>query len=107
MAWADEAFEDALYDSQALVLPALIWKRRRRQFDATTLNPAICWRRTIRARALLRAINADLAARGLLLREGTLVDAIIAAPSSTQKNQKKERDPEMHQTKKGNQWLRK
>jgi len=43
-------------------------------------------------------------ARGLLLREGTLVDAtLIAAPAST-KNQKKERDPEMHQTKKGNPW---
>jgi IS5 family transposase len=42
--------------------------------------------------------------RGLLLREGTLVDAtLIAAPSST-KNAKRERDPEMHQTKKGNQW---
>ncbi|HKI70323.1 MAG TPA: IS5 family transposase, partial [Verrucomicrobiae bacterium] len=53
---------------------------------------------------LFTAINADLAARGLLLREGTLVDAtLIAAPSST-KNAKRERDPEMHQTKKGNQW---
>ena len=42
--------------------------------------------------------------RGILLREGTLVDAtIIAAPSST-KNKKKERDPEMHQTRKGKQW---
>jgi IS5 family transposase len=40
----------------------------------------------------------------LLLREGTLVDAtLIAAPPST-KNAKKQRDPEMHQTKKGNQW---
>ena len=39
-----------------------------------------------------------------MLREGTLVDAtLIAAPSST-KNKSKERDPEMHQTKKGNQW---
>jgi IS5 family transposase len=39
-----------------------------------------------------------------LLREGTLVDAtLIAAPSST-KNQARQRDPEMHRTKKGNQW---
>jgi IS5 family transposase len=52
----------------------------------------------------LTAINADLTAQGLLLREGTLVDAtLIAAPSST-KNKEKKRDPEMHQTKKGNQW---
>ena len=42
--------------------------------------------------------------KGLLLKEGTVVDAtIIAAPSST-KNQDGKRDPEMHQTKKGNQW---
>ena len=55
-------------------------------------------------KALFAAINADLAARGLLLREGTLVDAtLIAAPSST-KNARQRRDPDMHQTKKGNQW---
>jgi transposase, IS5 family len=55
-------------------------------------------------KGLLQAINADLAAHGLLLREGTLVDAtLIAAPSST-KNAQKERDPEMRQAKKGNQW---
>ena len=42
--------------------------------------------------------------RSLLMRQGTIVDAtIIAAPSST-KNKPKSRDPEMHQTKKGNQW---
>ncbi len=45
---------------------------------------------------LFTAINADLTARGLLLREGTLVDAtLIAAPAST-KNKEKQRDPEMH-----------
>ena len=55
-------------------------------------------------KCLFTAINADLTARGLLLRAGTLVDAtLIAAPSST-RNEQKERDPEMHQTKKGNQW---
>ena len=55
-------------------------------------------------KGLFSAINADLTARGLLLREGTLVDAtLIAAPPST-KNKEKKRDPEMHQTKKGNQW---
>jgi hypothetical protein len=44
--------------------------------------------------------------RGLLMRQGTIVDAtIIAAPPST-KNKKKARDPEMHQTKKGNQGQR-
>ncbi|KAF0178532.1 MAG: transposase IS4 family protein [Limisphaerales bacterium] len=61
-------------------------------------------KRTTCARVSFSAINADLTARGLLLREGTLVDAtLIAAPPST-KNKEKKRDPEMHQTKKGNQW---
>ena len=53
---------------------------------------------------LLREINAHLESQGLKLREGTIVDAtIIEAPSST-KNRAGERDPEMHQTKKGNRW---
>ena len=52
---------------------------------------------------VLATINATLAQRGLMLKTGTVVDVIIiAAPSST-KNQDGERDPEMHQTKKGNQ----
>jgi IS5 family transposase len=53
---------------------------------------------------ILATINATLAARGLMLKSGTVVDAtLIAAPSST-KNSLGERDPEMHQTRKGNQW---
>ena len=53
---------------------------------------------------VLATVNATLVAKGLLLKSGTVVDAtLIAAPSST-KNSSGERDPEMHQTKKGNQW---
>ena len=53
---------------------------------------------------VLAAINTGLAQQGLMLKTGTIVDAtIIAAPSST-KNKEGERDPEMHQTQKGNQW---
>jgi IS5 family transposase len=53
---------------------------------------------------VMAIINHGLARHGLMLKTGTVVDAtIIAAPSST-KNQQGERDPEMHQTKKGNQW---
>ena len=53
---------------------------------------------------MLAAINELLRSKGLMLRAGTVVDAtLIAAPSST-KNADGERDPEMHQTKKGNQW---
>ncbi len=53
---------------------------------------------------VLAFINAGLAQQGLMLKTGTVVDAtIIAAPSST-KNNDGERDPEMHQVKKGNEW---
>lgn len=53
---------------------------------------------------LLATINATLAAKGLMLKTGTVVDAtLIAAPSSA-KNSSGERDPEIHQTKKGKQW---
>ena len=56
------------------------------------------------AAKVMATINAGLAEQGLLLKTGTLVDAtLIAAPSST-KNKDAERDPEMHQAKKGNQW---
>lgn len=102
---ADEALEDALYDSQALQSFARIDLSAEGVPDATTL---LKFRRLLEThdlcKGLFEAINADLTARGLLLREGTLVDAtLIAAPSST-KNKEKQRDPEMHQTKKGNQW---
>ena len=53
---------------------------------------------------ILATVNATLRAKGLLLKQGTVVDAtLIAAPSFT-KNSTGTRDPEMHQTKKGNQW---
>ena len=56
------------------------------------------------SRKILERVNAHLSRKGLSLRSGTIVDAtIIAAPSST-KHRDGERDPEMHQTKKGNQW---
>jgi len=102
---ADEALEDALYDSQALRSFARIDLNAEGVPDATTL---LKFRRLLEThdlcKGLFTAINADLTAQGLLLREGTLVDAtLIAAPSST-KNKEKKRDPEMHQTKKGNQW---
>jgi len=53
---------------------------------------------------IFETVNAHLSARGMSMRQGTIVDAtLIAAPSST-KNKEGKRDPEMHQTKKGNQW---
>ena len=53
---------------------------------------------------ILAAVNAKLIDRGLMLKTGTVVDdTLISTPSST-KNRTGEREPEMHQTKKGNQW---
>lgn len=102
---ADEALEDALYDSQALRDFVGIDLSRQSVPDATTL---LKFRRLLLekdlTKALFEEINAHLAEQGLLMRAGTIVDAtIIAAPSST-KNADSTRDPEMHQTKKGNQW---
>ena len=102
---ADEALEDALYDSQALRTFAGIDLSVEAVPDATTL---LGFRHLLDKHALgsaiLQEVNAHLSERQLLMREGTIVDAtIIAAPPST-KNAKKERDPEMHQTKKGNEW---
>jgi transposase, IS5 family len=102
---ADEALEDALYDSQAMREFIGIDLGREDVPDATTL---LKFRRLLEqhelAAAILAEVNAHLSERGLLMRQGTVVDAtIIAAPSST-KNEDGKRDPEMHQTKKGNQW---
>ena len=73
--------------------------------EATTLGK---FRRLLEAHDLTRkifeTINAHLAAQGSMMCEGTIVDAtLIAAPPST-KNQDKQRDPEMHQSKKDNDW---
>lgn len=102
---SDEGIEDAVYDSQSIRHFVGIDLNREAAPDATTL---LKFRRLLEERdltaSIFAAINAHLAEKGLLLREGTIVDAtIIAAPSST-KNRNGERDPEMHQTKKGNQW---
>lgn len=104
-ALADEALEDALYDSQAMRTFAGIDLSVEAVPDATTL---LKFRHLLEAHHLTEAIFAEVGAllseRKLLMREGTIVDAtIIAAPSST-KNAGRERDPQMHQTKKGNQW---
>ncbi len=102
---ADEAMEDALYDSQALRGFAGIDLTVAAVPDATTIMNFRHWlERHELSQALFAEVLAMLEERGLLMRQGTIVDAtIIAAPPST-KNKRKARDPEMHQTKKGNQW---
>jgi IS5 family transposase len=102
---SDEGIEDAIYDSQAIRRFVGIDLSHESAPDATTV---LKFRRLLETNKLTErifaAINTLLATKGLLLKEGTVVDAtIIAAPSST-KNRDGERDPEMHQAKKGNQW---
>jgi IS5 family transposase len=102
---SDEGLEDAIYDSQTMREFVGIDLAREAVPDATTL---LKFRRLLEEHdltaKLFEGINAHLSERGLLLREGTMVDAtIIAAPPST-KNKEHARDPEMHQTKKGNEW---
>jgi IS5 family transposase len=102
---ADEACEDALLDSVALRRFVGIDLGRERVPDGTTL---LKFRRLLEkhklGEALFAKVGEVLQARGLKLGTGTIVDAtIIGAPSST-KNADKQRDPEMHQTRKGQQW---
>lgn len=101
----DEGLEDALYDSIAMRAFAGIDLAVEDVPDATTL---LKFRRLLvehdLTRKLFDEIGILLCERGLLMKEGTLVDAtIIEAPPST-KNAESSRDPEMHQTKKGNEW---
>lgn len=102
---ADAACEDALLDSTALRRFVGIDLGRERVPDATTL---LKFRRLLEkhklGEALFAKVGEVLQASGLKVGTGTIVDAtIIGAPSST-KNADKQRDPEMHQTRKGQQW---
>ena len=102
---ADGAMEDVLYDSQALRGFAGIDLTVAGVPEETTILNFRHWlERHELSQALFAEVSVMLEERGLLMRQGTIVDAtIIAAPSST-KNKSKSRDPEMHQTRKGNQW---
>ena len=102
---ADEACEDALYDLSAFREFCGIDLGRERVPDATSLlNFRHLLEKHDLGAALFAIVGELLQQNGLRLSGGTIVDAtIVAAPSST-KNADGERDPEMHQTKKGNQW---
>jgi transposase, IS5 family len=102
---SDPAVEEALYDSLVM-----------RQFVGIDLGnepvpdeTTVCkFRHLLEEHSLggqmLEAVNLHLQSKGVRITTGTIVDAtIIHAPSST-KNQRQERDPEMHQTRKGKQW---
>jgi IS5 family transposase len=102
---SDPGMEDSLYDSEAMRRFADIDLEVDVIPDETTI---LNFRHLLEGHDLTKKIFEEtqryLSEKGLLLREGTIVDAtIINAPSST-KNRDKTRDKEMKQTKKGNQW---
>ena len=101
---SDPAMEDTLYEIASMRLFAGLSLDKPIPDHTTIMNFRHLLERKKLAREILREINQWLTDAGVLLKEGTLVDAtIIEAPTST-KNKSGERDPEMHQTKKGNQW---
>ena len=102
--YSDPAMEKSLYET--MTLSQFAGMNLDRTPDETTI---LNFRRLLEkhelAGGVLQVINGYLSDRGLLLRQGTVVDAtIIHAPSST-KDKDSKRDPEMHQTKKGNQYF--
>ncbi|MBA3592997.1 MAG: IS5 family transposase [Pseudomonadota bacterium] len=104
-ALSDPAMEEALYEIASLRSFARLSLNEPIPDETTILNFRHLLEANDLADDMLKVVNALLARKGLLLKRGSIVDAtIIAAPSST-KNADGERDPEMHQTKKGNQWF--
>jgi IS5 family transposase len=102
---SDPAMEDALIEVATMRRFAGIALITDRIPDETTI---LAFRHLLEQNDLgeqiFEAVKAHLKAKGMAMKQGTIVDAtIISAPSST-KNDKRERDPEMHQTCKGKQW---
>ena len=102
---SDPAMQEALHDTPLYCEFARLDSGMSRLSDESTI---LRFRRLLEvndlAPQIMTTVNALLSARGVLLKAGTAVDAtLIAAPRST-KNKDAARDPEMHQTKKGNQW---
>ena len=101
---SDPGMEDLLYEAESVRRLVGLKLSGAPPDETTILNFRHLLERHSLGEGLLQEINAHLESQGLRLREGTIVDAsIIEAPLST-KNRAGERDPEMHQTKKGNQW---
>ncbi|RZA17743.1 MAG: IS5 family transposase [Proteobacteria bacterium] len=101
---SDPSMEEALHDVPLFrEFAGLGWDSRLPD-ESTILRFRHLLERHKLAEQILVVVNDLLSSKGLLLKAGTVVDAtLIAAPSST-KNKDGQRDPEMHQSKKGNQW---
>ena len=101
---SDPAMEEAFFDTPLYREFAQLAEFARLPDESTILRFRHRLERHKLAEQILATVNALLTERGLLLKAGTVVDAtLIAAPTST-KNKGRARDPEMHSSKKGNQW---
>ena len=101
---SDPAMEEALHDVPLFREFAGLSLGYRLPDESTILRFRHLLEKHKLADQILATVNELLQRKGLMLKAGTVVDAtLIAAPSST-KNKTGERDPDMHQTKKGNQW---
>lgn len=104
-ALSDPAAEEAIYDRNSFQKFLEIDLLSHKVPDETTI---LNFRHLLEAHKLqerfFEAVNELLVSKGLLMKEGTIVDATIIAASSSTKNKERKRDPEMSSTKKGNQW---
>lgn len=101
---SDPAMEDALYEIESMRRFAGLSLSTSLPDETTILKFRHLLEKHALGKVILKDVNNYLEKEGLLLREGTIVDAtIISAPTST-KNKSGKRDPQMHQTKKGNEW---
>ena len=102
---SDPGAEEALYDIQSMRAFAGLELGRDAIPDETTiLNFRHLLERHELTKAIFAAVAEHLAAKGELLRGGTIVDATLIAASPSTKNREQKRDPEMSSSKKGNQW---
>lgn len=101
---SDPAMEDALYEIESMRKFVGLSITGSIPDETTILNFRHLLEKNKLGEKIFKVINKHLEKQGVILKEGTIVDAtIIEAPAST-KNKQGKRDPEMHQTKKGNEW---
>lgn len=101
---SDPAMEDALYEIESMRRFSRLQLTAAIPDETTILNFRHLLEKNKLGNVLFEEMNQLLSEQDLMLKEGSIVDAsIISAPKST-KNRSNQRDPEMHQTKKGNEW---
>src|SRR5690606_2054940 len=96
--------EEALYEITPMRVFAHLSLTGPIRDGTTILNFLLLLETNELAPAILTRVNANLTRSGLMLKRGSIVDATIISAPSSKKNADGEREPEMHQTKKGNQW---